>query len=464
MPKVSLAREDHRDARRVRRGDDDRASFTEPPGWTTAVTPAPSSTSRPSGNGKNASDAATAPFARSPGLADRVPAGVHAARAAAADAVRRGLARDDDPVRDDAAQDAVREAQRARARRRRRALRDDFPRGLVVGQRGRPPARGGPRRCRAPRGAGAAPTSARHGEDAQVRLFREDRLRVVRRRRGRRSTSRKRDVSAAAAAASSVPVYGDDAAEAGDGIRRPRGLEGVRHRGRRRGARGNPVLHDRERVRARRRATCRAPRRRRGSCCTRAPSPGRTRSARGQAPPRRHRRRGTPSGAGSRRSGASAARAKESDSRSGNVSPVSAENQRAIAASYAAVRRKTFAARRRRVSSLESAAVLRQLGGDGGVVRGIADDADVRVVLRGRAQQGRPADVDLLDGFREGRRPPSRRSPRTDRDSRRRGRWARRRARRPRRGRAPRSGRTGCRRRASGAASSRGRRRPPGSR
>ena len=40
-----------------------------------------------------------------------------------------------------------------------------------------------------------------------------------------------------------------------------------------------------------------------------------------------------------------------SDSRSGNVSPVSAENQRAIAASYAAVRRKTFAARRRLVPS-----------------------------------------------------------------------------------------------------------------
>src|SRR5699024_5832420 len=42
------------------------SSRTEPPGWTTARTPASVSTSSPSGNGKNASDAATAPAARSP--------------------------------------------------------------------------------------------------------------------------------------------------------------------------------------------------------------------------------------------------------------------------------------------------------------------------------------------------------------------------------------------------------------
>ena len=45
------------------------ASRTEPPGWATARTPASMSTCRPSGNGKNASDAATEPAARSPARA-----------------------------------------------------------------------------------------------------------------------------------------------------------------------------------------------------------------------------------------------------------------------------------------------------------------------------------------------------------------------------------------------------------
>src|SRR3989454_545631 len=41
------------------------ASFIEPPGWITAVTPARAPNSRPSGNGKNASEAMTAPRVRS---------------------------------------------------------------------------------------------------------------------------------------------------------------------------------------------------------------------------------------------------------------------------------------------------------------------------------------------------------------------------------------------------------------
>ncbi len=44
------------------------SSLRDPPGSTTAVTPAAASTSRPSRNGKKASDAATAPRARSPAL------------------------------------------------------------------------------------------------------------------------------------------------------------------------------------------------------------------------------------------------------------------------------------------------------------------------------------------------------------------------------------------------------------
>src|SRR5579864_7954685 len=42
------------------------ASFIDPPGWMAAVTPARMPSSRPSGNGKNASDAMTDPRARSP--------------------------------------------------------------------------------------------------------------------------------------------------------------------------------------------------------------------------------------------------------------------------------------------------------------------------------------------------------------------------------------------------------------
>src|SRR3954449_12160913 len=42
------------------------ASRTDPPGWTTARTPASSSTCRPSAKGKKASEAATEPVARSP--------------------------------------------------------------------------------------------------------------------------------------------------------------------------------------------------------------------------------------------------------------------------------------------------------------------------------------------------------------------------------------------------------------
>ena len=52
------------------------ASRTEPPGWTTAVAPAAATASRPSRNGKNASDAATVPASGS--APRRLPAaGLH---------------------------------------------------------------------------------------------------------------------------------------------------------------------------------------------------------------------------------------------------------------------------------------------------------------------------------------------------------------------------------------------------
>ena len=53
---------------------DHLAVATEPPGWTTAVTPARPSTSRPSGNGKKASLAPAPPRARSPALVTAISA------------------------------------------------------------------------------------------------------------------------------------------------------------------------------------------------------------------------------------------------------------------------------------------------------------------------------------------------------------------------------------------------------
>ena len=65
------------------------ASRTLPPGWMTARTPAAASTSRPSRNGKNASDAATVSAVASSGLAgahDREARRVDAAHLPGADA------------------------------------------------------------------------------------------------------------------------------------------------------------------------------------------------------------------------------------------------------------------------------------------------------------------------------------------------------------------------------------------
>ena len=62
---VPFAGHDHRQAGLVRRGDD-LAVLTEPPGWTTAVTPASARTRSPSGKGKKASLAPAPPLARSP--------------------------------------------------------------------------------------------------------------------------------------------------------------------------------------------------------------------------------------------------------------------------------------------------------------------------------------------------------------------------------------------------------------
>ena len=123
------------------------SSRTDPPGWTTARTPASRSTCSPSANGKNASEAATAPRARSTSAGvrtlDREAARVDAVDLPHPDADRRPVVGEQDRVGLHRTHRAPGERQvgergvvGGRARRQR-------PRGRVVARRrrrGRPPA------------------------------------------------------------------------------------------------------------------------------------------------------------------------------------------------------------------------------------------------------------------------------------------------------------------------------------
>ncbi len=90
------------------------SSRIEPPGWITAVAPASASTSRPSRNGKKASEATTEPFSDRPALVG-LDAGdlgrVDAAHLAGADAQGHAAAAEDDGVGLDELGDAFGEEQ-----------------------------------------------------------------------------------------------------------------------------------------------------------------------------------------------------------------------------------------------------------------------------------------------------------------------------------------------------------------
>ncbi len=73
MPEVALGGEHHGRAGSSAAATTS-ASRTEPPGWITTATPASARTSSPSGNGKKASLAATAAFARLPALRTAISA------------------------------------------------------------------------------------------------------------------------------------------------------------------------------------------------------------------------------------------------------------------------------------------------------------------------------------------------------------------------------------------------------
>ena len=101
------------------------ASFTDPPGCTTAVAPAAASASRPSRNGKNASEATTLPGDAAAGLHHRDLHRVDAAHLAGADRERPIRPGEEDRVRLDVRADAPGEAQRLPLLGGRLALRDD---------------------------------------------------------------------------------------------------------------------------------------------------------------------------------------------------------------------------------------------------------------------------------------------------------------------------------------------------
>ena len=108
------------------------ASRIEPPGWITAVAPASIATSKPSGNGKNASEATTEPLVSGAGelqflgrvlrLARGDARGIDAAHLAGADADGGAVLGIDDGVRLDVLGDAEGEAQVVEFGRARRAL------------------------------------------------------------------------------------------------------------------------------------------------------------------------------------------------------------------------------------------------------------------------------------------------------------------------------------------------------
>ena len=112
------------------------SSRIEPPGWMTAVAPASAAASRPSANGKKASEATTEPLVsgsrQARGLRGlrRLPGGdargIDPAHLAGADADRRAVLRIDDGVRLDVLGDAEGELQIGQFAARRRALGDDL--------------------------------------------------------------------------------------------------------------------------------------------------------------------------------------------------------------------------------------------------------------------------------------------------------------------------------------------------
>ena len=147
------------------------SSRFEPPGWMIAVTPAAAATSGPSRNGKKASEASTAPRARSPGLLDGDPDRVEPAHLAGADADELAVLRQHDRVRLDRWQ-----TRQAKARSRSSLVGRRPARSRPCRRPGRPPSRPSPGRAGRPRPAGGrSPTGAgRPGRSGPSRSMQAD--------------------------------------------------------------------------------------------------------------------------------------------------------------------------------------------------------------------------------------------------------------------------------------------------
>ena len=216
MPEVAHAGEDHGEAGLSSAAAMTSSSRMEPPGWITAVAPASAAASRPSANGKKASEATTEPLASGSATPaalaascdfERGDAGaVDAAHLAGADADRGAVLGVDDGVRLDVLGDLEGELQVGQLLRRRLPLGHDLQLEVVdhgvvarlheeaAGER----AEGEPVRARIGQAAG--------GQQAQVLLRGEDGLGLGAWRPGAMTTSVKMPVISRAVAASIGPL------------------------------------------------------------------------------------------------------------------------------------------------------------------------------------------------------------------------------------------------------------------
>ena len=169
-------------ARRRRRSTS--SSRIEPPGWMTASAPALAASSTPSRNGKNASEATTEPASGARALRDRDPHRIDARHLAGADPERAPVAGEHDRVRLDVLGDAPREVEIAQLGGGRRRFEATCPSAAAGGSRRASGPGSRPTTLRSSTAPAASPADSPASEQAQVLLRRQQRERFG--REGRR--------------------------------------------------------------------------------------------------------------------------------------------------------------------------------------------------------------------------------------------------------------------------------------
>ena len=425
------------------------ASRTDPPGCTTAVAPAAATASRPSRNGKNASEAATDPCSDPRRLHHRHLHRVHAAHLARADRQRRSALGEDHGVRLHVRAHAPGEPQRlplvggrpppghhaeaVRRRRRRRpataaaasatlsrSCTSSAPRIDRSSSPGRRLARTATRHRRRPRACwpsspGSAARPRRRPARSTASMNVDAIARAAASSIGRlRPTMPPNADSASASRAAHVGV-GDDGA--GRGAARIRvldddggGLVELQH-----DARGSVEIQQiRERQLLALAAPSRRPGRRGGRRAYHAAALVRVLAV-AQVPQL------VPASRRAARAGAPPARTSRTPRESSHDNVSERRGDRRVVGRRV---RKRLPRAARSGSAGGGPPAGRSAASDRRVVVRVDHHQHVLEVLGGRAHQARPADVDLLDQLVERRCPDWRRPPRTDRDSRPRHRWA----------------------------------------